>query len=187
MRQRITFHGNFAEYFLIALALIALSAVTFGLALPYLPYWSLKYFFTKLRIGDRQVAYTGNVAENFLMALGLMVLSVITFGLALPYYAYWLFKYFFTRLELVEAGATAGRPQEQRTVARPAPAEPVPAASPVLVEPPRSPAEVVVAPPAASAGSPRTPALLERAQPEAREDPPTESPAPQTFQFRSPR
>ncbi len=100
MNHRVSFDGNFLEYFLVALGLLVLCAITFGLATPYLFYWSLKYFFTKLRIGQNRILFTGIFGEYFLVSLGLLVLSVFTFGLALPYYAYWTFKYFFTHLEL---------------------------------------------------------------------------------------
>lgn len=100
MNQRIHFEGSFIEYFLIAVGLVVVCFLTLGLALPYYFYWSLKYFFTKLRIGDQKIAFTGNFGEYFLTALGLLVVSVITLGLALPYYGYWTFKYFFAHLEL---------------------------------------------------------------------------------------
>ena len=38
MNHRVSFDGNFLEYFLVALGLLVLCAVTFGLATPYLFY-----------------------------------------------------------------------------------------------------------------------------------------------------
>jgi len=100
MNKKVTFTGSFGEYFLISLALLVLSVITFGIALPYLIYWSCQYFFTKLEIEGKKLNFVGSFGEYFLTSLGLLVLSVITFGIASPYYAYWSFKYFFTRLEL---------------------------------------------------------------------------------------
>jgi uncharacterized membrane protein YjgN (DUF898 family) len=102
MKQRIVFTGHFGEYFLISLGLLLLSAITFGLALPYWAYWSFKYFFTRLEVGGRRVHFYGHFGEYFLISLGLLLLSAITFGLALPYAMYWSFEYFFTRLEVAE-------------------------------------------------------------------------------------
>jgi len=47
---QIIFTGNFWEYFFTSLLLLLLSVLTLGLLLPYWAYWSLKYFFTRLRI-----------------------------------------------------------------------------------------------------------------------------------------
>ena len=49
-RGKIVFTGNFWEYFGLSIALLVLTVVTFGLALPYWVYWSLKYFFTRMEI-----------------------------------------------------------------------------------------------------------------------------------------
>ena len=100
MTSRIHFNGNFFEYFVYSLGLFALSVITLGLALPYYGYWSLKYFFTKLRVNGGTIRFNGNFGDYFLKALGLLVLSVLTLGLVLPYFSYWSFKYFFSHLEL---------------------------------------------------------------------------------------
>jgi uncharacterized membrane protein YjgN (DUF898 family) len=100
MKAKIHFEGHFGEYFVMSLGLLILSAITFGLAAPYWIYWSVKYFFTRLSVGDAQIAYVGHFGEYFVMSLALLLLSVVTLGLALPYYVYWNFKYFFDRLEL---------------------------------------------------------------------------------------
>lgn len=47
---RVIFTGHFAEYFVYALGLMVLSVLTLGIMLPYLFYWSFKYFFTRLEI-----------------------------------------------------------------------------------------------------------------------------------------
>ena len=47
---KIIFTGNFLEYCLTAIFLFILSILTFGLAFPYLIYWSIKYFFTRMEI-----------------------------------------------------------------------------------------------------------------------------------------
>ena len=49
-RAKIIFTGNFIEYFVVFLILFVLSVVTFGLVFPYLIYWSVKYFFTRMEI-----------------------------------------------------------------------------------------------------------------------------------------
>ncbi|MFM2207190.1 MAG: hypothetical protein RL213_1165 [Bacteroidota bacterium] len=102
MNKKIVFKGEFVEYFLMALGLCVLTLLTLGIALPYLIYWSNRYFFTKLEIDGKKVVFTGGFWEYFISSLGLLVLSVITFGLAIPYWIYWSFKYFFTRLEVQE-------------------------------------------------------------------------------------
>lgn len=79
---------------------MALSLITFGLALPYFAYWSLKYFFTKLSVDGNRLQFTGSFGEYFLSCLGLLILCVFTFGLAIPYFSYWNYKYFFCHLEL---------------------------------------------------------------------------------------
>ncbi|MEM6737989.1 MAG: hypothetical protein AAF620_18165 [Bacteroidota bacterium] len=98
MNKQIKFTGGFGEYFIMSLGLLVLSAITFGLALPYWVYWSYKYFFTKLEIEGKKVNFTGGFGEYFIMSLGLLFLSIITFGIALPYWVFWSFKYFFTRM-----------------------------------------------------------------------------------------
>ena len=50
IKGKIIFTGNFWEYFLMSLALMILSAITFGLFLPYWVYWSAKYFVSKLEV-----------------------------------------------------------------------------------------------------------------------------------------
>ncbi len=100
MTRKIEYTGDFLEYFLTSLLLLLLSVITFGIALPYWLYWSLKYFFTRLEIDGELIEYTGDFGEYFLTSLLLLLLSVVTFGLALPYWAYWSLKYFFTRLEV---------------------------------------------------------------------------------------
>ncbi len=50
MNKKIKFTGSFGEYFIMSLGLMLLSIITFGLAIPYWMYWSLKYFFTRLEI-----------------------------------------------------------------------------------------------------------------------------------------
>lgn len=102
MSTKIKFSGSFGEYFIMSLGLLLLSVITFGLATPYWMYWSYKYFFTRMQIGNQKVRFTGGFWEYFIMSLGLMLLSVITFGIALPYWIYWSVKYFFTRLRLVD-------------------------------------------------------------------------------------
>ncbi len=49
-KGKIIFVGNFWEYFGLSIALLLLSVITFGIALPYWVYWSFKYFFSKLEI-----------------------------------------------------------------------------------------------------------------------------------------
>lgn len=102
MARKINFTGGFIEYFLISLGLLVLSAITFGIALPYYIYWSFKYFFSKLELDGKPLKFSGSFGEYFLISLGLLVLSVITFGIALPYWGYWSFKYFFTHMEVPE-------------------------------------------------------------------------------------
>lgn len=100
MTKKISFTGNFFQYFVMQLGLLVLSIITLGIALPYWFYWSLKYFFTNLEINNSPLIYSGGFFEYFLMSIGLLVLSIITLGLAFPYYIYWSFKYFFTKLEI---------------------------------------------------------------------------------------
>lgn len=102
MSQKVSFNGNFGEYFIMSLGLLFLSVITLGIAFPYWTYWSVKWFFTKLEIGGKAVTFTGNFAEYFIMSLGLLLLSFITLGLAFPYWVYWQFKYFFTKMEVAE-------------------------------------------------------------------------------------
>ena len=102
MSKKIKFTGSFGEYFIMSLGLLLLTIVTFGIAMPYWVYWSLKYFFTRLEIDSKRVKFTGGFGEYFFTSLGLLFLSIITAGIMFPYYAYWSFKYFFTRLEVVE-------------------------------------------------------------------------------------
>lgn len=59
-KGKIVFTGNFWEYFAISIALLILTAVTFGLALPYWVYWSFKYFFGKMEIE----LYTGSMPSG---------------------------------------------------------------------------------------------------------------------------
>lgn len=105
MSTRIKFSGSFGEYFIMSIGLFLLSIITFGLATPYWAYWSFKYFFTRMRVGDQRVKFTGGFGEYFIMSLGLFLLSIITFGLAFPYWIYWSVKYFFTRLEVIDGQA----------------------------------------------------------------------------------
>jgi uncharacterized membrane protein YjgN (DUF898 family) len=56
-RTKIVFTGNFWEYFIMSLGLLLLSLITFGLALPYAAYWSLKYFFQHLELEAGDQAY----------------------------------------------------------------------------------------------------------------------------------
>lgn len=106
MNTPIKFTGSFGEYFIMSLGLFLLSIITFGLAFPYWIYWSYKFFFTRMQVGDNEVKFRGNFGEYFIMSLGLMLLSVITFGLAMPYWIYWQVKYFFTKLEVVDGSYT---------------------------------------------------------------------------------
>ncbi len=96
----IRFTGSFGHFFIVSIGLILLSIVTFGLALPYLSYWTTRYFFTELEVGSRPVEFTGSFGEYFLVSLGLILLSVFTLGLALPYYGYWNVKYFASNLQV---------------------------------------------------------------------------------------
>lgn len=166
---RIRFEGSFIEYFVISLALLVLSAVTFGLALPYYAFWSLKYFFTKLRVGDQRIVFAGSFGEYFVTALGLLVLSVLTLGLLLPYYAYWSFKYFFTRLELAPSTASDAQRRHDPT--------------PVRTEEPARRTERVT-PAVASRGLPSKEPAAPPSPDAAAEA--TRTPPPQTYQFRSP-
>jgi|GEM_PF-1186348 uncharacterized membrane protein YjgN (DUF898 family) len=102
MNTRINFKGSFGEYFIMSIGLFILSVITLGLALPYWIYWSYKYFFTRMQVGDKRVKFTGGFGEYFIISLGLMLLSIITFGLATPYWIYWQIKYFFSRLEVID-------------------------------------------------------------------------------------
>ena len=49
-KGKIIFTGNFWEYFGLSIALLLLSIITLGIALPYWVYWSFKYFFSNLEI-----------------------------------------------------------------------------------------------------------------------------------------
>ena len=49
-KGKIVFTGNFWDYFFMSIFLLILSALTFGLFLPYLVYWSAKYYFDHLEI-----------------------------------------------------------------------------------------------------------------------------------------
>ena len=57
-KGKIVFVGNFWEYFAISIALMLLTIVTLGLALPYWAYWSFKYFFNRMEI---EIYDSGNV------------------------------------------------------------------------------------------------------------------------------
>ncbi|GGB49247.1 hypothetical protein GCM10011316_21720 [Roseibium aquae] len=50
VKGKIVFKGNFWEFFFMAIGLMILSIITFGLLLPYLFYWQLKYFFNNMEI-----------------------------------------------------------------------------------------------------------------------------------------
>ena len=56
MSKKITFSGEFGEYFIMSLGLMILSGITFGLAFPYWVYWSFKCFFTKMEIQEQVVS-----------------------------------------------------------------------------------------------------------------------------------
>ena len=112
MNTPIKFTGSFGEYFISSLGLLLLTVITFGLALPYWLYWSYKYFFTRMQVGEQKVKFTGGFGEYFIMSLGLMLLSIITFGLALPYWFYWQIKYFFTRMEIMGEYANSPKTSE---------------------------------------------------------------------------
>ena len=112
MNTPIKFTGSFGEYFISSLGLLLLSVITFGLAIPYWLYWSYKYFFTRMQVGEQKVKFTGGFGEYFIMSLGLMLLSIITFGLALPYWFYWQIKYFFTRMEIMDEYANSPKTSE---------------------------------------------------------------------------
>lgn len=99
----IRFTGSFGHFFVVSLGLLLLSVVTLGLALPYLAYWTSRYFFTQLEVGNRPVEFTGSFGEYFLISLGLILLTVVTLGLAAPYYAYWNVKYFASNLQVPSA------------------------------------------------------------------------------------
>jgi uncharacterized membrane protein YjgN (DUF898 family) len=49
-KGKIVFTGHFLEYFIMMLGLMVLTVLTCGIALPYLFYWSHKYFFTHMEI-----------------------------------------------------------------------------------------------------------------------------------------
>ena len=49
-KGKIIFNGHFLEYFVFSILLLILSAVTFGILLPYYFYWSVKYFVNNLSI-----------------------------------------------------------------------------------------------------------------------------------------
>ena len=49
-RGKILFTGNFLDYFIKSLLLLLLCIVTFGLAIPYYAYWTIRYFFTNMEI-----------------------------------------------------------------------------------------------------------------------------------------
>ena len=102
MSKKLTFTGNFGEYFIMSLGLLLLSIITFGLASPYWSFWSFKYFFTKLEVDGKKINFTGGFWEYFILSLGLILLSVVTFGLALPYLVFRSVKYFFNHLEIQE-------------------------------------------------------------------------------------
>lgn len=173
MGHRITFDGRFIEYFLISLGLLVVTVVTLGLGGVYWFYWSRKYFFSKLRIGDQRIVCTGGFGEFFLTALGLGLLSVITLGLALPYFAYWQFKYFASHLEL--APAPAAGPVLAPAAPRPSREPAVPAAEPSV-----APRQQQAAPGSApSVPQPPTAPLNDQESEEER--------GPRRYQFRSPR
>lgn len=50
MNKKIVFTGSFLNYFIKSLLIMGLVILTLGLALPYLVYWQMKYFFTHLEI-----------------------------------------------------------------------------------------------------------------------------------------
>jgi uncharacterized membrane protein YjgN (DUF898 family) len=49
-KGKIVFVGSFADYFIKSVGLMALTAITFGLLLPYFIYWQAKYFADNLEI-----------------------------------------------------------------------------------------------------------------------------------------
>ena len=60
-KGKIVFVGNFWEYFGLSIALLILSIITFGIALPYWVYWSFKYFF---RVGFESHAARTNLRRR---------------------------------------------------------------------------------------------------------------------------
>ncbi len=49
-KGKIIFKGNFWDFFLKFIGLLVLSVITFGLVLPYLFFWQMKYFVDNLEI-----------------------------------------------------------------------------------------------------------------------------------------
>ncbi len=49
-RKKVYFTGHFFDYFLKALGLLVLCALTFGILTPYFFYWSAKYFVNNLEV-----------------------------------------------------------------------------------------------------------------------------------------
>ena len=49
-RAKIVFVGDFWEYFFKALLLLILSAITFGVLVPYWVYWNVQYFARNIEI-----------------------------------------------------------------------------------------------------------------------------------------
>lgn len=99
----IEFTGNFWTFFFASIGLAILTICTLGLAAPYAVYWTTKYFFTRLKVGNRHFQFTGGFGEYFLMSLALFILTVLTVGILAPYYAYWNVKYFASRLQIPKA------------------------------------------------------------------------------------
>lgn len=98
----VEYTGHFWTFFLAQIGLFILSVVTVGFAIPYWIYWTNKYFFTRLKLGDRQVQFRGTFVGFYFKSMLLQLLSIVTFGLLLPYYAYWTQKYFATHLQVPE-------------------------------------------------------------------------------------
>lgn len=50
IKGKLVFKGNFRAFFLVATGLTVLSIVTFGLFLPYMIYWQVKYFASHIEV-----------------------------------------------------------------------------------------------------------------------------------------
>jgi len=49
-KGKVVYTGSFIEFFFISLLLLLISVCTFGIAIPYYVYWTVKYFVDNLEI-----------------------------------------------------------------------------------------------------------------------------------------
>ena len=99
----VEFTGNFWTFSFAQIGLFVLSVLTLGIAIPFWIYWTNKYFFTRLKVGDRHFQFQGTFVGYFFKSLLLLLLTVVTLGLLSPYYAYWNKKYFAAHIQIPKA------------------------------------------------------------------------------------